>query len=42
MIDEEIDYEDLDDLPISEHIEWNYLFLEDDHEGLSDMEWLAG
>lgn len=43
MIDKEIDYEDLDDLPISEHIEWNHLFLEaDEEEGSSDMEWFAG
>lgn len=39
MFDEDIDYEDLDDLPISEHVEWNYLFLED-HDGSNDTEWL--
>lgn len=40
MFDEDIDYEDLDDLPISEHVEWNYLFLKDHGDGSSATEWL--
>jgi hypothetical protein len=37
MIDKEIDNEDLDDLPISEHSN-RIISLEDDEEGSSNME----
>lgn len=42
MNDEDIDYEDLDDLPLSDHIEWITLFADhDNHDDPAEIEWWA-
>ncbi len=40
---DDIDYEDMDDLPLSDHIEWDSLTAEDDGILEDDrMDWLDG
>ena len=42
MIDEDIDYEDLDDLPLSDHVDWYRLFADQEHDDdAADSEWWA-
>lgn len=42
MIDEDINYEDMDDLPLSDHIEWHHA-IEKKHNpyDLSEPDWFA-
>ncbi|MGR9086771.1 MAG: hypothetical protein ACU841_06825 [Gammaproteobacteria bacterium] len=42
MAYEEIDYENLDDLPISEHIEWNHLLGDAEKDESSNEDWYPG
>jgi hypothetical protein len=43
MIDEDINYEDMDDLPLSDHIEWHHFTAEtkgNNHDA-SEPDWFA-